>query len=202
MTTINNVSITALILAGGRAARMGGIDKGMIDCGGQPLIERMLHKVEPLVENVLISANRNLEDYAAYGHPVLSDTRADFPGPLAGIERGLEACTTSHLWILPCDAPLFEAELLQRLAQVCDGSRVSAAVPNDGHYLQATFALLRTDVLTSLHEFLAEGQRKAGDWLLSLHAAQVDCADHPEWFMNINTLADLERCENEVRQWP
>ena len=181
---------------------MGGVDKGMIDCGGRPLIERVLQKIEPLVETVVISANRNLEYYAAYGYPVLSDKRAGFQGPLAGIERGLEACATSHLWIVPCDAPLFEADLLRRLARVCAQSQTAAAVPVDDRNLHPTFALVRTDALPSLHHFLSEGHRKARDWLSRLPAAQVDCSDHPEWFANINTMADLEHCESKLRRSP
>lgn len=192
--------LTVLILAGGQAARMGGTDKGLIECAGQPLIEHTLKIIAPLTESILISANRNLECYAAYGYPVLNDHRADYPGPLAGIERGLEACTTDYLWVLPCDAPAFTGVLLDRLMHACDDVGTPAAVPDDGEFLHATFALLRVDVLDSLRSFLSSGQRTVQTWLTALPAARVDCSDYPEWFTNINTQDDLDRCERPVRR--
>ncbi|MFA7386463.1 MAG: molybdenum cofactor guanylyltransferase MobA [Thiohalobacteraceae bacterium] len=197
--SIRNPTITALILAGGQAARMGGVDKGLVECAGQPLIARVLHKVEPLVGNVLISANRNLPTYAAYGYPVLCDSRTGYSGPLAGIESGLRACETEYLWIVPCDAPLFEAELLQRLVRACLESACAAVVPTDDMRVHATFALLHSDVRPSLQEFLTAGKRKARDWLSGLPAIAVDCSDHAEWFTNINTVEDLEACQHRIR---
>lgn len=197
--SMRNPTITALILAGGQAVRMGGVDKGLVECAGQPLIERVLQKAEPLVDGVLISANRNLPTYAAYGYPVLCDSGTGYPGPLAGIERGLKACDTEYLWIVPCDAPLFDAELLQRLVRACMEGASAAAVPTDSAHVHATFALLHSDVLPSLQEFLAAGQRRARDWLSGLPSIAVDCSDHPEWFTNVNTAEDLEACERRLR---
>ena len=197
--SMRNPTITALILAGGQAARMGGVDKGLVECAEQPLIARVLHQVEPLVDSVLISANRNLQTYAAYGYPVLCDSRTGYSGPLAGIESGLRACATEYLWVVPCDAPLFDAELLQRLAHACTQGDSAAAVPTDNAQVHATFALLRSNALPSLQEFLAAGRRKARDWLSRLPAIAVDCSDHTEWFTNINTVEDLEACERRLR---
>ena len=187
-------SITALILAGGQASRMGGNDKGLLDCAGQPLIERVLARVTPCVDGILISANRNLDQYRHYGHPVLADTMPDFPGPLAGIARGLEQCATDWLWVVPCDAPQVEAQLLARLMAACYAQKVTAAVPVENTQMQATFALLHREALASLRDYLEQGRRAVRDWLRDLPAAQVDCSDHPEWFININTPEDLAAC--------
>ncbi len=186
-----NQNLTVLILAGGKSSRMGGTDKGLIDYAGRPMIEHVLEIVSQLTPSIMISANRNLERYAAYGYPILHDHRDDYPGPLAGIERGLESCTTKFLWVLPCDAPAFTGDLLDRLTRVCNDGEIPAAVPDDGKYLHTTFALLRTDVIDSLRSFLVSGQRKMQTWLATLPAARVDCSDHPEWFVNINTQDDL-----------
>lgn len=193
MSHHTHTDLTVLILAGGQAKRMGGGDKGLIDCAGRPMIAQVLDKVAPLCASILISANRNLERYADYGYPVLRDQRIDYPGPLAGIESGLAACTTDYLWILPCDAPTFSSDLLDRLTSVCSNAGIPAAVPDDGDYVQATFALLRRETLESLHQFLNSGQRKLQTWLTELPAVRVNCSDHPEWFANINTPDDLER---------
>lgn len=194
MPAIPKTAITALILAGGRGTRMGGSDKGLLAWGGVSLIERVLAGVAPLVDGVMISANRNLDRYRTYGLPVLPDADDDaFSGPLAGISRGLDACTTPWLWVLPCDVPQVHGELLARLIDACATTGCKAAVPHDAQHMHATFALLSTAVAAELHAFLAAGRRKARDWLAALPAARVDCSDHAEWFVNINTPEDLQR---------
>ena len=194
MSDIPSPSITALILAGGQASRMGGSDKGLLDCAGRPLIEWVLERIQPVVGTILISANRSKDRYAQYGYPLVGDSQADYPGPLAGIESGLFACKTDYLWVVPCDAPHVDAQLLQRLSHSCVDPDIPAAVPIEGGYTHPTFALLRRDVLESLHDYLASGERKAQDWLATLPARPVDCSDHPEWFVNINTPEELALC--------
>lgn len=183
--------ITALILAGGRAARMGGADKGLLDCGGRRLLEEVLDRVAPHVEHILISANRNLDAYRRYGHPVITDAMADFAGPLAGVERGLDRCSTDWLWIVPCDAPRVDGELLTRLMTACRSSNATAAVPIEHGSLHPTFALVHRSLHAALAEFLSRDKRAVRDWLAALAATRVECDDHPEWFANINTPEDL-----------
>ncbi|MBI5040438.1 MAG: molybdenum cofactor guanylyltransferase [Gammaproteobacteria bacterium] len=187
-------STTALILAGGQASRMGGSDKGLLDCAGRPLIAHVLARVAPCVDAVLISANRNFDEYRRYGYPVLGDAEPDYPGPLAGIARGLEHCTTDWLWVVPCDAPQVDAQLLARLIGACHTQKVPAAVPVESEQIQSTFALLHRDVLASLRAYLDQGSRAVRDWLRTLPAAQVECSDHPEWFVNLNTPEELAAC--------
>jgi molybdenum cofactor guanylyltransferase len=192
-------STTALILAGGQASRMGGSDKGLLDCAGRPLIEHVLARVAPYVDGILISANRNLDQYRRYGYPVLADTTPDFPGPLAGFARGLEHCTTEWLWVVPCDAPQVEPRLLARLMDACRKQTAPAAVPVEGTQIQATFALLHRDVLASLRVYLEHGSRAVRDWLRILPAVQVECSDHPEWFVNLNTPEELAACAAQLQ---
>src|SRR5690554_286709 len=84
-------STTGLILAGGQARRMGNVDKGLQKLSNRPLIEWVLEALQPQVTELMINANRNLEDYHRYGYPVLSDQLSGYHGPLAGIATGLQA---------------------------------------------------------------------------------------------------------------
>lgn len=192
-------SITALILAGGQATRMGGVDKGLIECGDRPLIAQVLARVAPCVGAVLISANRNLDAYRRYGYPVIEDATADFPGPLAGIARGLERCATDWLWVVPCDAPSVDARLLERLMDACREHGTPAAVPIEAGQMQATFALLHRDVLPSLQHYLAQDRRAVHAWLKTLPTVEVECDDHPEWFVNINIPEELAACAAQYK---
>ena len=78
---ISSEHITGLILAGGRAQRMGGIDKGLIPFHGKPLIESSISRLKPQVSTILINANRSITKYSHYGYPVLMDETPDFSGP-------------------------------------------------------------------------------------------------------------------------
>lgn len=85
------ISYTALLLAGGQARRMGGVDKGLQTLHGQPLAAHVLASLAAQSQppaRCLISANRHLDAYAALGWPVLADAEPDYPGPLAGIAAG------------------------------------------------------------------------------------------------------------------
>ena len=108
--------ITGLILAGGRAQRMGGIDKGLIPFHGKPLIELAIARLQSQVNSIIINANRNITKYAAYGYPVIMDETPDFSGPLAGFSAGLQVCKTPYLLTSPCDSPLLPIDLASQLA--------------------------------------------------------------------------------------
>src|SRR3954468_21586075 len=117
---IETGDITGVILAGGRGSRMGGVDKGLQNFNGMPLALHTLMRLQPQVGHVLINANRNLGAYESFGVPVWPDVLADFAGPLAGFLAGLENCETPWLVTVPCDTPLFPADLVERLAQAAD----------------------------------------------------------------------------------
>ena len=108
--------ITGLVLAGGRGSRMGGVDKGLQNFNGMPLVLSTLMRLQPQVAHVMINANRNLSDYESFGVPVWPDVIPDFAGPLAGFLTALEHCETSWLVTVPCDTPLFPDDLVARLA--------------------------------------------------------------------------------------
>ena len=79
------MSITGIILAGGKSRRMGGVDKGLMDFLGKPMVAHVLQRLTPQVDEVFINANREPERYAVFGQPVVQDDIADFAGPLAGL---------------------------------------------------------------------------------------------------------------------
>lgn len=177
---------TAIVLAGGRATRMGGIDKGLVELAGRPMIEHVLAALEPQVELLLINANRNLERYAAYGWPVVPDDETGYLGPLAGLAAGLRAASTPLVLTAPCDCPLLAPDLVARLYSACQGQGAEIAVPFDGERLQPVFALLKRELLGSLAAYLAEGGRKIDRWFAQHRLARVDFSDRPETFVNVN----------------
>ncbi|MBL1275200.1 MAG: molybdenum cofactor guanylyltransferase [Ectothiorhodospiraceae bacterium] len=207
----NNPAITGLILAGGRARRMDGQDKGLLPLEGKCLIEHGISRLTPQVQQLLISANRNIDIYSQYGYPVLQDQYGDYEGPLSGLLRAFqytggentdtENTDNKPLLVIPCDAPLLPTTLANRLTEsLVSTSRTAelwAAIPHDGTRLQPLFGLYMPAALPSLKKYLQSGQRKVETWATALPHTVVDFSDEKKQFMNINTENDLI----EAKQW-
>ena len=155
---MNDLSMTGLILAGGRGARMGGVDKGLQNFNGTPLTLHTLMRLqmqtsEPLSQ-IMVVANRNLSAYESFGVQVWPDSTDGFAGPLAGFLTGLERCETDLLLTVPCDSPLFPFNLAQRLLDTLISEEaditVAAAREEDGTVrAQPVFCLMRVNLLES-----------------------------------------------------
>jgi molybdopterin-guanine dinucleotide biosynthesis protein A len=205
---ISSQHITGLVLAGGRGARMGGVDKGLQNFHGTPLALHTLLRLQMqeggLVGDQMINANRNLAAYEAFGVPVWPDTLDDYAGPLAGFMTGLERCESPYLLTVPCDTPLFPLDLAERLAQAFEepGTEVAmaAAREEDGQLrAQPVFCLLKVDLLESLVAFTQAGGRKIDRWTAEHRTVLVPFdqpGDDPRAFYNANTLAELHALEN------
>ena len=191
--------ITALILAGGRAQRMGGMDKGLIPFHGKPLIESAIAKLKIQTQTIIINANRNITKYAGYGYPVIMDETPDFSGPLAGFSVGLKACKTPYLLTSPCDSPLLPsnlAELLSTEMERSDFELVYASSKEaDGKvWAQPVFCLMRSNLQDSLNQFLQKGDLKIDRWFKELRSSTV-IFDDPLFFANVNTPEELKSLE-------
>lgn len=199
--------ITALILAGGRGSRMGGIDKGLQNFRGLPLALQTLMRLQLQSESpqeILINANRNLAAYESLGAAVWPDTLDGFAGPLAGFLTGLERCETPLLLTVPCDTPLFPLDLIERLhtalvEQDADLA-MAAAREEDGKVRpQPVFCLIRVELLDSLVAFTHKGGRKIDAWT-GQHRCAIVPFDQPqdasEAFFNANTLQELQKLES------
>ena len=196
---ISPEQITGLILAGGRAQRMGGIDKGLIPFNGTPLIASAITRLKSQVGPILINANRNITKYASYGFPVIMDETPDFSGPLAGFAAGLQACQTPYLLTIPCDSPLLPTDLASKLATEMtrgDFQLVYASSREaDGKvWAQPVFCLMRADLQEPLKTFLQKGDLKIDRWFKELRSSTV-VFDDVQVFANVNTPEELKRLE-------
>jgi molybdopterin-guanine dinucleotide biosynthesis protein A len=208
--------ITALLLAGGQGTRMGGVDKGLQPFHGVPLALHALRRLRRQSlppAGAMISANRHLADYAAFGVPVWPDAVPGHAGPLAGFLAGLAHCQTPLLLILPCDVPHFPLSLCERLAQALCGQTADiamAAAPDDAPgaarlRTQPVFCLLRATLRDSLAGFMQAGGRKVDAWAAQHRRVVVPFdapGDDPRAFANANTLEQLRRLERAGHQSP
>jgi molybdopterin-guanine dinucleotide biosynthesis protein A len=180
-----------VILAGGQGRRMGSVDKGLKPLRGKPMVQWVLERFAPQVDAVLINANQNLDTYAQFGHPVVSDEIGGFAGPLAGLHRGLSTATHDLIATVPCDSPFLPLDLIARLFAALDAQQADLAVARTGDQPHPVFCLCRKSVLPGLTAFLASGGRKIDAWYAALKVAEVRFDDEAKAFSNINTAEEL-----------
>jgi molybdopterin-guanine dinucleotide biosynthesis protein A len=189
--------ICGLVLAGGQGRRMGGVDKGLIEFRGRPFVAHVIERLRPQVDALLINANQNLEQYAAFGHDVVPDRLGGFAGPLAGLDAGLHATTAPLLVTAPCDSPFLPRDLVARLANARADDDADLAVARTGKQPHPVFALVHTRVRPHLARFLASGERKIDLWYSTLRVVEVAFDDEPEAFININTRGEIAQFERQ-----
>ncbi len=205
-------TITAIVLAGGRGSRMGGVDKGLQNFRGMPLVMHALMRLQMqeggLIVESMVNANRNLSAYESMGVSVWPDASLDeFAGPLAGFLTGLERCESPYLLTVPCDTPLFPLDLAQRMMQLLRSQDAEIAVASAPEAddtgrmrtrAQPVFCLLKASLMESLATFMQGGGRKIDQWTAQhrvVHVAFDTASDDPRAFSNANTLAELQALE-------
>lgn len=194
MDHIEKSQITGLILAGGKASRMGGSDKGLVEFRGKPLVEYVFDTLKGQCAEVMISANRNEEIYRGYGCRVVRDAQTGFPGPLAGIAAGLSEIESDYLVVAPCDSPYLPNDYVERLAQGLESHPHSlVAAARAAGREQPVFMLIKREALPAVNNALASGQSAVYRWLNeTMHAIWVDFEDSHA-FENMNRPEDLQQ---------
>jgi len=199
MTTATPVDdITAVILAGGKARRMSGEDKGLINLNGRALIDYIISALRPQAGDILINANRNLQQYGRYGLPVVADMLGDYFGPLVGMATGMHTTDRPYIVTVPCDSPFIPGALVETLYRNLDDQQADISVAHDGTRMQPVFALLRCELLPDLLTYLGEGGRKIDTWYDRQRLAIADFSNSPDTFLNLNTPEDKLLLESRI----
>lgn len=190
--------ITGVILAGGQGRRMGSVDKGLQPLRGKPMVQWVIERFAPQVDEILVNANQNLETYARFGHRVIPDEIGGFAGPLAGLQRGLSAAGHDLVATVPCDSPFLPHDLIARLHAAMHAHAAEIAVAKTGNQPHPVFCLCRKSVLPGLTAFLASGGRKIDAWYSTLKVVEVLFDDEADAFSNINTQAELDAHSSKI----
>jgi molybdopterin-guanine dinucleotide biosynthesis protein A len=149
----------AVILAGGLGKRMGGGDKPLVALGGKPMLARVVARLAPQVERIVINANGDPARFASYGLPVVADTIVGFPGPLAGILAGMRwsrANLPEARFIVSAasDTPFFPENLVERLAEGCGRDEETIALAASPAGTHPVFGLWPVALADDLEAFL------------------------------------------------
>ena len=190
--------ITGLILAGGRGSRMGSVDKGLQVFRGKPMIGHVLERFQPQVDEILINANRSIDEYEKLGHRVIADAIDGFAGPLAGLHVGMIHAAQPLIATAPCDSPFLPRDLIARLATALHGNKADLAVAKTFDQPHPVFCLTKSSLAPHLQAFLESGQRKIDKWYASLNVIEVPFDDEEAAFSNINSIEELKSFEQST----
>ena len=186
-----------VILAGGKATRMGGGDKGLKRVGGRRLIDIVIARLAPQCGDLALNANGDPGRFADLGLPVLPDSVPDHPGPLAGVLAGLDWAADKGAGAIvtaAADTPFFPADLVDRLRDAAGPSGLALAA-SDGQR-QPTFGLWPVALREDLRSALKDGLRKIVLWTDAHAAGTADFPTAPfDPFFNVNTPEDLAEAE-------
>ena len=195
-------NIPGVVLAGGLARRMGGGDKPMRQIGGRPILARVIARLAPQCDGLILNANGDPRRFASFGLPVVADTVDNFPGPLAGILAGLDWAAAHRPdagWILSAaaDCPFLPRDLVTRLHRARaeqDAQLAVAASDEQSHPVIGLWSVALREELR--HALVVEDVRRVGSWTARYRLATVTWPAEPfDPFFNANTPDDIATAE-------
>ena len=200
-----------VILAGGLARRMGGGDKGLLKLHDQSLLARVSGRLAPQVAGMALNANGDLARFADLGLPVIADSIADYPGPLAGVLAGLDWAAdqgVDRIVTAAADTPFFPTDLVARLIEASAGMEhplVLAATPDvaRGQVRHPTFGLWPVALREDLRAALGDGLRKVVMWTRRHNGREALFSGYGvDPFFNVNTPEDLAQAADLLKDIP
>jgi molybdenum cofactor guanylyltransferase len=201
MTTERPATL-GVILAGGLARRMGGGDKPMREIGGRTILDRVLTRLAPQCDGLVLNANGDPTRFESFGLPVVADTVEGFAGPLAGILAALDWAATNRpdvTWIVSVagDCPFLPSDLVARLHHARDAEGAQLAVAASGGQSHPVIGLWSTALREDLrHALVVEDCRKIDRWTARYRLATVPWSMEPiDPFYNANTIEDIAEAE-------
>ena len=191
----NAKQFSCIILAGGEGKRADGVDKGLILYKNKPLIEHIINAVKFQVDDIVISANRNIENYQKYSENVITDAPNIYRGPLAGIAASLPYCKHGLVLIVACDMPALPTNLIERLSVDIKNKSICIATVDKHHQLAM---IIKKDLLESIQQRLNDNQLKLIQWVESAPYSTITFDDIPQAFINLNNIPDnnASACKN------
>ena len=186
-----------VLLAGGLARRMGGGDKPMRQIGGKSILSRVIARLMPQCDGLILNANGDPMRFSAFGLPVIPDSVKDFPGPLAGILAALDWTAANRpgidfIFTAASDCPFLPRDLVSRLMQARAEQNAQLAVAasdEQAHHVIGLWSVALREELR--HALVAENIRKVDRWTARYKLATVTWPAEPlDPFFNANTMDD------------
>jgi molybdopterin-guanine dinucleotide biosynthesis protein A len=180
--------ISCIILAGGEGKRVGGVDKGLLEYKNRALIEHVINTVSPQIDDLIISANRNIKKYEQYTDKVISDESEQYLGPLAGINAALPHCDHNRVLITPCDTPFLPDDIIARF--LSDDCEADLYIAESDNKLQPVM-LMHKKLHESISRSLKQGQLRLMQWARSQQPEIIPFQETTA-FKSFNNKMDFE----------
>ena len=194
--------IPGVLLAGGLARRMGGGDKPMRTIAGKTILERVIARLSPQCDGLVLNANGEPSRFASFGLPVIADTVADFPGPLAGILAALDWMAehrpeVKFVLSAAADCPFLPPDLVARLEEARAAQNAELAVAASNGQTHPVIGLWSVRLRNELrHALVKEDIRKIDRWTARYPLATVTWPTAPlDPFFNANTVEDIAEAD-------
>ncbi|MDA9435696.1 molybdenum cofactor guanylyltransferase MobA [Bradyrhizobium sp. CCBAU 51627] len=202
MPATNVPPTLGVLLAGGLARRMGGGDKPMRTIGGRTILERVIARLSPQCDGLILNANGDPARFAPFGLRVVADDVPGFPGPLAGVLAALD-WTARHCpdidWVLSAagDCPFLPRDLVARLHEARARENAQLAVAASGGQSHPVIGLWCVALRNELrHALVVEDLRKIDRWTARYPLATVTWPAEPlDPFFNANTVEDIAEAD-------
>ena len=193
------MKVVGVLLAGGQSRRMGGGDKALRPLGGVTLLDRVIERLRPQVDALVLNANGEPTRFARFALPVVPDGVPGFAGPLAGVLAGLDWAASQcpdcpYVASVATDAPFLPTDLVARLVEGLEEAGADLACAASGGRSHPVFGLwpvrLREDLRRAV---FTEEIHKVDLWTAGHKLVTVAFADEPvDPFFNANRPEDLE----------
>src|SRR5580698_8490969 len=198
----SDTAIPGILLAGGLARRMGGGDKPMRSIAGRTILDRLIARLGPQCDGLILNANGDPARFAAFGLPVIADGVADFPGPLAGILAALDWAAANRpdvelILSAAADCPFLPRDLVSRLHRARREENAELAVAASDGQSHPVIGLWSVGLREELrHALVVEDIRKIDRWTARYRLATVEWPAEPlDPFFNANTMDDIAAAE-------
>ena len=178
---------SCIILAGGEGKRVGGVDKGLIEYKNRPLVEHVIDAVNPQIDDLVISANRNIELYKRYCKKVISDESEQCLGPLAGIYAALPHCQHEQVLVVPCDTPFLPKDIIKRFLSKQNDAEIYIAATHEK--LQPVLLIQKT-LRDSIGQALEAGELRLMFWVKK-HQPAIITFQEDAAFKSFNNTSDF-----------
>lgn len=195
--------LTVCIQAGGRSSRMGE-DKALKPFLGRPLIQRVVDRLSPVADEVIVTTNRP-EDYAFLGLRLLPDLKPD-RGPLGGLYTAIASASHPLVAVVACDMPFASALLIEASARLMDREEADVIIARTEESYEPFHALYRRETcLPAIEAAIQADQWKVIAWfphvkvriLTTDEIQQYDPAGLAFW--NVNTPEEFIQAETIAR---
>lgn len=198
--------LSIVIQAGGESRRMGQ-DKALIPFLGRPLIQRVIERLTPIADEILVTTNRP-DDYRFLDLPLFPDLKPG-RGALGGLYTALSSATCEAVAVVACDMPFASASLLEAASKLLVQEGADVVIPDSGDGLEPLHAVYRREICIPAIESAIEADKwRLISWFPQVKVRVLQPDEIKTFdpsglaFWNLNTPEEFVEAERRANDFP